>query len=107
MEEVVPVGNITSDPRVLYNDKPSVVDAVGDRTWRERDGAINNAKVSQYLQAIDANIVFATDGSLHDNITAWGDAVWGNNSKAFEWCAGWHGIAPGPLGLSQKPTRML
>ena len=91
VEEVVPVGNITSDPRVLYNDKPSVVDAVGDRTWRETDGAINNAEVSQYLQSIDANIVFATDGSLHDSITAWGDAVWGNNSKAFEWYAGWHG----------------
>ena len=61
-----------------------MVDAVGDRTWRERDGAINDAEVSQYLQSIDASIVIVTDGSLRVNITALGGAVWRNNSNAFE-----------------------
>ncbi|KAJ7386239.1 hypothetical protein OS493_010638 [Desmophyllum pertusum] len=88
LEEVVPVDNIQADPWVAYNNKPILVDSVGDRTWEERDKAINNAEVSQYLESKEANIIIATDGSIRDNISAWGGAVWQKNRRTFEWCAG-------------------
>ncbi|KAJ7379742.1 hypothetical protein OS493_014149 [Desmophyllum pertusum] len=50
---------------------------------------INNHEVSQYLESKEANIIIATDGSIRDTcISAWGGAVWQNNRKTFEWCAG-------------------
>ena len=81
LEEVVPVHNIKADPWVAYNEKPLLVDSVGDRTWREPDKAINNAEVTQYLESKEANTIIATDGSIRDNISAWGGAVWQNNRK--------------------------
>ena len=43
--------NIKADPWVAYNGKALLIDSVGDRTWRERDKAIN-AEVSQFEESI-------------------------------------------------------
>ena len=52
---------------------------------------MNQAKVEAYLESSGANIVVGTDGSLRENITAWGGAAWKNNKLAFEWCTGKQG----------------
>ena len=35
--DALPVESIMPDPWVVLNDKPLLIDAIGDRTWRERD----------------------------------------------------------------------
>lgn len=47
--------------------------------------------LSEYLDVREANAIIATDGSIRDNITAWGGAVWRNNRKVFHRCAGKQG----------------
>lgn len=56
-EEVIPVNTIASDPWLLFNDKLLLVDIIGDRTWRERDKAINNSEVSEYPEFREANTI--------------------------------------------------
>ena len=86
-----PVDNIKVDSWVAYNDKTQLVDSAGDRSWREWNKAINNAEVFQFLESKEANIIITTDGSIRENISTWGGAVWHNNRGTFEWCAGKQG----------------
>ena len=72
--EVLLMENIKADPRVVYNGKTLLVDSVGDRTRRERNKAIST-EVSQFLESKEPNIIVATDGSIRDNISAWGGVV--------------------------------
>ena len=66
--------NIKADSWVAYNGKTVLVDSVGDRTRRERNKAIST-EVSQFLESKEPNIIIATDGSIRDNISAWGGVV--------------------------------
>ena len=34
---------------------------------------------------MEPTIIIATDGSIRDEVTAWGGAVWKGNRKCFEW----------------------
>ncbi|KAJ7376917.1 hypothetical protein OS493_031510 [Desmophyllum pertusum] len=68
-EDVVPVDNITSDPRVVYNDKPLLVEAMGANIMLKCPG--------QYLESREGSTIIATVGSFRDNITAPGGMVTG------------------------------
>ena len=52
---------------------------------------MNQAEVEAYLESTGANIVVGTNGSVREDITAWGGATWKDNKRAFEWCAGKQG----------------
>jgi len=78
LEDVAPVEVVISDPWIVFNDKSVVVDVVSDWTWHEPESR-------------GFNILIGTDGLIRGNITAWGGAVWQNNRKILEQCAGKHG----------------
>ena len=52
---------------------------------------MNQAEVEAYLESTGANIVVGTEGSVREDITAWGGAAWKDNKRAFEWCTGKQG----------------
>ena len=48
---------------------------------------MNQAEVEAYLELSGANII-GTDGSVREDITAWGGAAWKHDKRVFEWCTG-------------------
>lgn len=81
--------NIRADPWTSYVSKGICVDRIGDRTWRERYGAINQAQAMSYLAAMTANVSMATDGSLRNQTTVWCSTQ--DHKNVYEWCAGKEG----------------
>ena len=47
--------------------------------------------MEEYIESTWANIIIATDGSIRDNSTKWGGAVWQDRERVYSWCAGKHG----------------
>jgi hypothetical protein len=52
---------------------------------------INNALIEELLEEKSQTTIIATDGSIRDNTTAWGGAVWEDGRIVDEWSAGKHG----------------
>jgi hypothetical protein len=50
--------------------------AVGSRALGERSGRINIALIEELMEEQSLNTIIATDGSIRDDITAWGGAIW-------------------------------
>lgn len=60
-------------------------EVIGNREWRERADCVNQALVMEWIEEQDATIIIATDGSLRDDVTGWGGAVWRAGKRVFEW----------------------
>ncbi len=60
---------------------------IGGRYWRDRAEEVNMSEVYEWLHQEDPTVVIATDGSLREDITAWGGAVWREGRLCFEWSA--------------------
>ncbi len=60
---------------------------IGGRDWRDRAEMVNMSEVYEWLYQEDPTVVIATDGSLREDITAWGGAVWREGRLCFEWSA--------------------
>ena len=90
VQEIASFGSIKKESWVYYNTQVLEVDRMGDRSWRERAPSMNQAEVhvEAYLELSGANIIIGTDGSVREDITAWGGAAWGHNKHVFEWCTG-------------------
>ena len=91
VKTVVETENIRADPWSRYNDNILKVDKIGDRSWRERGHAINQAEIMEYLETEAPTMIVATDGSIRGNITSWGGAVWRDKDIIYEWCTGKRG----------------
>lgn len=52
---------------------------------------MRECKVLSVCECKGFNFLVPLNGSICDNITAWGAAVWQNNRKTFKWFAGKHG----------------
>ncbi len=50
----------------------SATERVGNRGWRERD-----SEISEWLEEKILSVIVATDGSIRDDVTAWGGGVAG------------------------------
>ena len=55
------------------------------------NAVVNQVEVEEYIESTGANIIIATDGSIRDNSTTWGGAVWQDRQHVYSWCAGKHG----------------
>jgi hypothetical protein len=58
---------------------------MGDRSWRDRSIELNHSLVRNRLEEQDINVIIATDGSIQDDVTAWGVAVWRDHELIFQW----------------------
>jgi hypothetical protein len=88
IEAVCFIENLHSAEWIYFVCSSFTTDVVGSRVWRERDGAINNALIGELLEEKSSTTIIATDGSIRDNTTAWGGAVWNGDIIIFEWSAG-------------------
>jgi hypothetical protein len=86
-----PIENLQSDEWIYLVCSSFTTEVVGSRAWRERDGVINNALIGEMLEEKSPTAIIATDGSIQDNTTAWGGAVWKDGNIVYEWSAGKHG----------------
>ena len=64
---------------------PITTAQIGDRSWRDRAQEINRTEVQEWLDQHEPNIIIATDGSIRENLTGWGGAVWTEGEICFEW----------------------
>jgi hypothetical protein len=88
-EEISPMENIKSDDWVEYEN--FTTRALGSMEWRDRAGEVNNAVVGEMLETKAHPIIVATDGSVRENITAWGGVIWRDGRSVFEWSTGRQG----------------
>jgi hypothetical protein len=91
VEAVCPIENLQSDEWIDFVCSSFITEVVGSRSWRERDGAINNALIGELLEEKSPTTIIATDGYVCDNTTAWGGAVWKDGKIVYAWSAGKHG----------------
>jgi ribonuclease HI len=47
--------------------------------------------VNKVLEVKALSVIIVTDGSIQDNVTAWGDAIWREGNMVYQWSAGRHG----------------
>ena len=85
VEKLYPGGHIISDLWVCYNKGYLKIDIIGNRNWREVNPVVNQSNVDEYIDAVQANIIIATDGSLSDSTTAWAGVVWKSRRRIFSW----------------------
>ena len=88
IEDICPIENMVFPRWVDHACDNLVVRKFGDRTWRNRPPEVNNATIREWLELEGFTIVVATDGSLRENLTAWGGAVWRDGRVCFEWATG-------------------
>ena len=91
VESVCPVENINHNPWSAHDNITWELVRIGNRSWRERSEVINKTEILEWLDEKRPNIVIATDGSIHDDVTAWGGAVWKEGRECFSWCTARHG----------------
>jgi hypothetical protein len=58
---------------------------MGDRSWRDRSSELNQSLVREWLEEQDIHVIITTDGSIQDDVTAWGGAVWRDHKLIFQW----------------------
>jgi hypothetical protein len=46
--------------------------------------------IEELMEEKSPTTIIATDGSIRDDITAWGGAVWKGGKLIYEWSAGKH-----------------
>lgn len=93
VEIICPVENITCNDWVVSN-APNIKTArIVNRGWRERAGEINQSDIEHWLEGCDPDIIVATDGSIREDSTAWGGAVWMKGKKCLEWSTAREGRA--------------
>ena len=76
VESVYPIENINHNPWSAHDNIIWELARIGNRSWRERNEVINKTEILKWLDEKRPNIVIATDRSIHDDVTAWGGAVW-------------------------------
>jgi hypothetical protein len=103
---ICPIENIKNDEWIHSRHDSITTDAFGSRSCRERAGEMNNAIVREELEEKATTVVIATDGSVRNNVTAWGGAIWRGGQKIYEWSAGRHGKSS-VFDRSVKRWRML
>ena len=75
-----PLETILAIPWLVAEIRMPELRRTGSREWRERAEAINIAEVEEMLEEVKPNIIIATDGSIREGVTAWGNSL------------GWHGM---------------
>ena len=93
VESICPVENVMFNDWIINSHGNIKTARVGNREWRERAAEINQLEIQQWLEDQDPNIIIATDGSIREQITAWGGAVWKDGKKCFEWSTAREGRA--------------
>jgi len=93
IENICPTENIINSEWISNSGDNIQTARIGDRSWRERAGIVNEAAVRQWLEEVNPNIIIATDGSIRGDITGWGGAVWKNGEKCYEWATAREGRA--------------
>jgi hypothetical protein len=84
VEYVCPIENLKSDDWIDFVCDSFTTDVVGSRAWRERSGLINNTLIEELMEEKSPSTIIATDGSIRDDITAWGGAVWKGGKLIYE-----------------------
>ena len=76
VEEVCPTENIIVNEWVTNKKGIITTERIGNRSWRDRAAVINEACVREWLEEVEPTVIIATDGSIRDEVMAWGGAVW-------------------------------
>ena len=79
------------DDWIEWYKHPIETTVIGSRQWRERTDTLNDVTIREYIHEREPTIVIATDGSIRDDVTAWGGIVWKDGQTIFEWSTGRHG----------------
>ena len=93
IENICPVENIRFDDWRCYKKANVRVEKIGDRSWRDRSGDVNQAIIREWIENEGFTTIVATDGSIREDVTAWGGAVWRDNRVCFEWSTARRGRA--------------
>ncbi len=93
VEEVCPTENIIVNEWVTNKKGIITTERIGNRSWRDRAAVINEACVREWLEEVEPTVIIATDGSIRDEVTAWGGAVWRGGNICFEWSTAREGRA--------------
>jgi hypothetical protein len=85
IEEICPVENIRIVNWIHARLDNLSTHRMGARSWRDRSSELNQSLIREWLEEHDMNVVIATDGSITDDVTAWGGAVWRDHKLIFQW----------------------
>jgi len=91
IEDVCPIDDIKMDNWIEWHCHPIITTVIGSRQWRDRNDTVNDATVRGYIHEKAPSLVIATDGSIREDVTAWGGTVWKDGTTVFEWSAGRQG----------------
>ncbi len=91
IETFCSVKNISENPWIPLNNNDGSLGRIGDRTWMQRNSRLNTSDILEWLDQEQASVVIATDGSIRDDVTAWGGAVWKEGRECFTWSTARHG----------------
>ncbi len=91
VENICPMENITLNPWIANDMLTWKLTKIGNRSWRDRSELVNKVEILEWLERKRPNIVIATDGSIHHDVTAWGGAVWKDGRGCFNWSTARHG----------------
>jgi hypothetical protein len=80
-----------SDDWIDFVCESFTMEVVGSRAWRERSGLINTTMIEERMEEKFPSTITATDGSIRDDITACGGAVWKGGKLIYDWSSGNHG----------------